>query len=186
MSEVVTIEDRIAARIDTGVAQGLSMSMSGGAVFQNSQQVMEFAKMMAMGGISVPKHLRGAPGACLAVIWQALEWGMSPFAVANKSYSVNDRLSYEAGIVHALAIKRAPFKGRPNFEFIGDGEKRKVRVWVELKDEPGKVLDYTSPEIGKIHPKNSPLWKTDPDQQLTYYGVRSLVKRHFPDVLHGV
>ena len=52
-------------------------------------QLLDF---VAIGGVSVPKHLRGNPGACIAVV----QWRLSPCAVANKSYSVNDRLGYEA------------------------------------------------------------------------------------------
>ena len=39
---------------------------------------------------------RAQPGACLAVSLQSLNWRMDPFAVANKSYMVNDRIAYEA------------------------------------------------------------------------------------------
>ena len=53
---------------------------------------MTFAKLMALSHVAIPKHLRGNPGACLAVTIQAIEWRLSPYAVANKSYSVNDRL----------------------------------------------------------------------------------------------
>jgi len=34
--------------------------------------------------------------------------------------------------------------------------------------------------------KNSPLWKSDPDQQLGYYSARSWARRHFPELLLGV
>ena len=47
---------------------------------------------------------------------------------------------------------------------------------------PGQWVDYESPEIGKIPTKNSPLWKSDPAQQLFYFAARSLARRHFPDV----
>lgn len=37
-----------------------------------------------------------------------------------------------------------------------------------------------------LQPKNSPLWKADPDQQHFYYSGRAMCRRHFPDVLLGV
>ncbi len=132
------------------------------------------------------KHLRGNPGACLAVVVQAVEWGMSPFAVANKSYNVNDQLAFESQLIQAVILKRAPIKGRFKVEYTGQGGKRVCRVWAELKDEPGEIVEYTSPELDKITPKNSPLWKSDPDQQQFYYSGRALCRRHFPDVLLGV
>lgn len=183
----LTIEDRIAARIDHDEAKGLAVSDSaGGLAFANVEQVMNFARMMAVASIAVPKHLRGNPGACVAVCIQAIEWRLSPFAVANKSYSVNDRLAYESQLVQAVILQRAPIKGRIKVEYTGEGDKRVCRVWADLKDSPGETVEYTSPEFGKIQPKNSPLWKSDPDQQQFYYSGRAMCRRHFPDVLLGV
>jgi 3-hydroxymyristoyl/3-hydroxydecanoyl-(acyl carrier protein) dehydratase len=103
-NDLTTLEERIASRIDPLMASGLPVSVNAsGMAFSNMAQVFEFAKMMAIGGIAVRKHLRGNPGACLAVTIQAIEWRMSPFAVANKSYSVNDQLAYEAQLIHAVS-----------------------------------------------------------------------------------
>lgn len=187
MSDVVTIEDRIAARIDHGVTGSLALATNrtGGLAFANMGQVMEFAKTMAVAQIAIPKHLRGNPGACLGICIQAVEWEMSPFAVANKSYSVNDRLAYEAQLIAAVILRRAPIKGRFKVEFKGEGAARVCRVWANLREE-GETVEYVSPPFGSINPKNSPLWKTDPDQQQFYYSCRALCRRHFPDVLLGV
>lgn len=180
-------ERRIAERIDPDTTRRLAVSdAAGGLAFVDMAQVMEFAKLMAVSGVAVPKHLRGNPGACVAVAMQSVEWRMSPYAVANKSYSVNDRLAYESQLVQAVILQRAPIKGRFKVEYIGEGEKRKCRVEATLNDGSGETVEYTSPEFGKIQPKNSPLWKTDPDQQQFYYSGRALCRRHFPDVLLGV
>ena len=56
-------------------------------------EVVEFAKTMVKADLALPKHMRGNVGACMAVAMQAMEWQMNPFAVANKSYAVNDRLA---------------------------------------------------------------------------------------------
>lgn len=182
-----TIEDRIAERIDLAQAQNLPISVNaGGMTFSNMSQVFEFAKMMAIGGIAVRKHLRGNPGACLAVTIQAIEWRMSPFAVANKSYSVNDQLAYEAQLIHAVILMRAPIVGRPKVSYSGEGDQRKCKVWAVLDDGTGETVEYESPAFGKITPKNSPLWKSDPDQQHFYYSVRAFARRHFPDIILGV
>ncbi|MDR3473387.1 MAG: recombinase RecT [Devosia sp.] len=176
---------RLEERIDKQIAGAVAISNdAGGMKFGTMLEVMEFAKMVAIADVAVPKHLRGNPGACLAITIQAVEWNFSPFAVANKSYSVNDRMAYEAQLVHAVILARAPIKGRPKHEYTGDGDKRKLRVWAETLD--GEIVDYESPELGKITPKNSPLWKADPDQQLHYSAVRAWCRRHFPDVILGV
>lgn len=185
MVDVSATERRVAERIDQSIAGGLAFSRgAGGIAFTNAAEAMEFAKMMAVSQIGVRKHLRGNVGACLAITVQSIEWGMSPFAVANKSYLVNDQIAYESQLVQAVILKRAPIKGRFKVEYIGEGAKRKCRVSATLQD--GDVVEYTSPEFDKITPKNSPLWKSDPDQQQFYYSGRALCRRHFPDVLLGV
>src|ERR1700730_760606 len=195
MNDIVTVEDRIASKIDTKIAGTLQVSDKvGGISFTNAGEVMEFAKMLSISQGAVPKHLRGNPGACLGIVMQAIEWRMSPFAVANKSYVVNDRLAFEAQLIHAVAIQRAPIEGRIRFEFSGEGATRKctasAKLAGQLKNGKGELedhwLSYTSPAIGEIKVKNSPLWVSDPDQQLTYYSVRALCRRHFPDVLMGI
>ncbi|ACL57603.1 recombinase RecT [Methylobacterium nodulans] len=180
-------ERRVAERVDPVATAALSVSAeSGGVAFANAGQLMEFAKLMAVSSAGVRKHLRGNPGACLAICTQAVEWGMSPYAVANNSYFVNDQIAFESKLVQAVILKRAPIKGRIRFEYTGDGDERRCRAWARLADEPDEVVDYLSPPLGKITPKNSPLWKQDPDQQLAYFSGRALCRRHFPDVLLGV
>lgn len=184
--EISSKEQELAKRVDSRVTGGLEVSgRAGGLAFRTATEAMEFAKLMALSHVAVPKHLRGNPGACLAVTIQAVEWGMSPYAVANKSYSVNDRLSYESQLVQAVILKRAPIKGRFGVEYSGDGGKRRCHVSAVLADGSG-VVEYVSPEFDKITPKNSPLWKSDPDQQQFYYSGRALCRRHFPDVLLGI
>lgn len=180
------LEERISNRIDTGVTRGLAISdRAGGIAFASMDEAMTFAKLMAISSVAVPKHLRGVPGACLAIVIQAIEWKMSPYAVANKSYSVNDRLAYESQLIQAVILQRAPIIGRFKVEYTGDGDNRVCKVWAKLKDSEDTV-EYISPPFGKITPKNSPLWKSDPDQQQFYYSGRALCRRHFPDVLLGV
>jgi len=59
----------------------------------------------------------------------------------------------------------------------------KVTATFKGEDEP---QEYTSPKVRDIKVKNSPLWVSDPQQQLGYYSVRAWVRRHCPDVLLGV
>jgi len=178
-------EKQIDKALDKGITHDLAISDSaGGLLFANANQVMEFSKMMSLSQVGVRKHLRGNPGACLAICVQAIEWGLSPYAVANKSYLVNDQFAFESQLIQAVILKRAPIRGRIKFEFTGDGAKRVCRAWAELKE--GGICDYVSPEFSKIGPKNSPLWDSDPDQQHCYYSGRALCRRHFPDILLGV
>ncbi len=174
----------IEKRIDKSITSEIAVGARGGVSYSNAGQVMELAKMMAVAEVAVPAHLRGNPGACLAVAFQALDWGMSPFAVANKSYSVNNRMAYEAQMINAVILNRAPIKGRLKYEYTGAGPTRQCTVSATLDD--GDTVEYTSPMVKDIKTKNSPLWTGDPDQQLAYFSSRSMCRRHFPDVILGV
>jgi hypothetical protein len=182
--ETKTVSDKIAARIDTQRTDLIGFDKTGSLSFGSASDLMEFAKMMAISGTAIPKHLRDNPGGCLAITIQAKEWAMSPFAVANKSYSVNDRIAYESQLVSAVILRRAPLAGRFTIEYKGIGGTRTCTVSATTID--GQTVSYTTPEFDKITVKNSPLWKSDPDQQLSYFAQRSLCRRHFPDVLLGV
>lgn len=182
MADIARIEERL-DRVAVG-STSVSDSL-GGIVFQNMTEVMEFAKLMSMSGNAVPKHLQGNPGICLAVCVQAMEWRFSPFAVANKSYETNGRLSFESQLVHAVIEQRAPIIGRLRHRFEGEGDSRVCIVWATLR-EGGEVLEYRSPVFGKITPKFSPLWKTKPDLQQYYNTSRDFCRAYFPDVLLGV
>lgn len=184
LSNTTSARERIESRVDPAKSGAITVGAGGAMQLGNMGEIMEFAKLMSCSGVAVPKHLRENPGACLAVVIQASEWQMSPYSVANKSYSVNDRLAYEAQLVAAVILRRAPIKGRIKYAYEGDGEKRVCTVTVTCTD--GEVVEHRSPMFGNITPKNSPLWKADADQQLGYHTVRSMCRRHFPDVLLGV
>lgn len=195
-----------ARRIDTTVTTNLPVGI-GGMAPENMTQVMEFAKLMAIAGLAIPPHLRNNQGACLAIAIQAFEWGMSPFAVASKSYETNGRLAFEAQLIAAVILRRAPIVGLFNYEWQGevkgtrqikmkrrDGEHLvtitdgtlRCTVSAEVRDRPGLFKEYTSPAIGQIETQNSPLWRADPQQQIGYYSVRAFCRRHFPHVLMGI
>lgn len=159
------------------------------------QNMVAFADFMCKAVITVPKHLQGNSGDCLAVTMQAMQWGMNPFAVAQKTHLVNGLLGYEAQLVNAVIIARAPIIGRPNFEWYGDwskvdGKTSKasdigVRTWVTVKGESSpRVLEISFAQVGSV--RNSPLWVNDPKQQIAYLATKKLARLHFPDVILGV
>jgi hypothetical protein len=180
-------ENRGVAKIERPIAGAIELSTTSGMLVKDVGQAMEVAKLMSISGSAVPAHIRNSAGTCLAVAIQAWEWSMNPFAVANKSYVVNDRLAYESALYNAVVTRRAPIVGRLKIAYVGEGAGRRCTVSATLRPEAGGgVVDYQSPKFGDINPKNSPLWKNDPDQQLFYFSVRAFVRRHFPDVMMGV
>jgi RecT family len=175
--------EKIEERIDKTLTSAMGVSDQG-ISFRTASEVMEFAKMMAVSGSAVPPHLRGQPGACLGIIDDAIRFGFSPYALARKSYFVNDNLAYEAQVLSAIVCARAPFRERPEILFEGEGNERICIVVFRFLS--GEDRDYRSPVFGKINPKNSPLWKNDPDQQHAYYSIRAAARRHCSDVLMGI
>lgn len=159
------------------------------------QNMVAFADFMCKAVITVPKHLQGNSGDCLAVTMQAMQWGMNPFAVAQKTHLVNGNLGYEAQLVNAVIIAKAPIVGRPDYEWYGDWSKVDgktckahdigVRTWVTIKGESEpRVLDVSFAQVGTV--RNSPLWVNDPKQQIAYLATKKMARLHFPDVILGV
>ena len=159
------------------------------------QNMVAFADFMCKAVITVPKHLQGNSGDCLAVTMQAMQWGMNPFAVAQKTHLVSGNLGYEAQLVNAVIIARAPIIGRPNYDWYGDWSKVDgkvskahdvgVRVWVTIKGESDpRLLDISMAQVGSV--RNSPNWANDPKQQIAYLAIKKFARLHFPDVILGV
>lgn len=178
-SRMLAIEEKINRDVSSAITVGV-----GGITFQNAGEVMEYAKMMAVSGSAVPKHLRGQPGACLGIIDDAIRFRTSPYALARKSYFVNDNLAYEAQVIAGVINAFAPLKQRPDIKWEGEGPDRVCIVIAEFKD--GAVREVKSPKLKDIHPKNSPLWKSDPDQQQSYYTLRSFARRWCPEIILGI
>lgn len=177
--------NQIAHRPETSINTiGITTGAGGSSIApQNLGEVVRFAEVMCKADIALPKHLRGNAGACMAVALQALEWRMSPFAVASKSYSVNGQIAYEAQLIMAVINTRSGIDGRLKFRFEGEGPSR---VCIAYGTIDGEELDVRSPRFADITPKNSPLWKSDPDQQQCYYTARAWGRRHTPEVILGV
>jgi hypothetical protein len=179
--------NQIAPRQEGGLSYkniGIAQAGGGGMLLpQTFGDVVAFATMMARSQHAIPKHLRDNDGACMAITMQALRWEMDPFMVASKSYNVKDLIAYEAQIVAAVVNTRAPIKGRLSYVFEGEGDNLTCTVTGILDDQE---CVYTSPRVGNITTKNSPLWKSDPQQQLGYFSARSWARRHCPEVILGV
>lgn len=152
-------------------------------------QLQKFAEVMASGKVTTPKHLQGSTGDCLAIAMQAAQWGMNPFAVAQKTHLVNGTLGYEAQLVNAVISSSRSIKGRFHYEYAGDWDNNKpdacVRVGAVLAGE--NAITWGEPLYpSKVTTKNSPLWKTAPKQQAAYLAVKYWARMYCPDVILGV
>lgn len=171
------------SKVNREIADTIAIG-KGGINFQNAAEIMEYAKLMSASSAMVPKHLRGQPGACLGVIGTAVRYGVDPFALAQKTYFVNDMIAFESAFFAAIINVHAPLKTRPDITFEGEGLERRAIVTGEFRD--GAVREYKSPRIADISPKNSPLWKSDTDQQLSYYSLRAFARRWCPEIVMGL
>ena len=174
------------ATIDKSTNRDLQMTGdSAGAKLlpSNFGEIVQFAEMMALSGTGLPKHLRDNAGACVRIILQAVDWGMNPYGVADKTYFVNDKIAFEAQLITAVINTKAGLDGRMKYHYEGEGETRKCFAKGVID---GEEYVFETPEIGKIGTKNSPLWKNDPDQQLSYYAGRGWARRYTPEVMLGI
>lgn len=161
---------------------------------EGMDRLVRFATLMADSKATVPAHLAGKPADCLAVTMQAAQWGMNPFAVAQKTHVVNGTLGYEAQLVNAVVSSSNLLATRLNYRWDGDWSKVNgktdkspnltVTVSAVLKGEAdARELTISMAQAGV---RNSPLWEQDPRQQLAYLCVKRWARLHAPDVLLGV
>lgn len=181
-NRVLLIEEKI-DREKTGVIP-LGAGTKRGVSFANVGEAMDFSRLMAVSDKAIPAYMRGNVGSCLAIAIQADEWGFSAYAVARMSFVVNDVVCYMSQLIHAVIEKCAPLKQRLRCDFEGEGATRVCIVTGHIIGEVDPLI-YRSPQFGSINPKNSPLWKNDPDQQLWYTSSRAWCRRYCPDVLLG-
>jgi hypothetical protein len=144
-------------------------------------KMLELAKQMATSKLSVPEHLRGNIGDCLAIITQAMLWNMNPFAVAQKTHVVSGRLGYEAQLVIAVVQNSGAIRGAFHFESRGEGAAVETRAGAVLRGETeitwGEWLSAAS-----VTTKNSPLWKTNPRQQMSYLQAKNWSRLYCPQI----
>lgn len=166
-------------------AQMIAVEQTGVQIANFAQQV-DYAKWMAAAGFAIAKDLRNNVGACLAVLDLSQRWGFAPYQVARLCYQVNGTMAFEAQLMIAAVNKHAGIRdGRLKPTYRGEGPTRQciIKAFLEAELEP---CVYESPPIGKITPQNSPLWKSDPDQQLFYYSGRAWARRYCPHVIMGI
>lgn len=147
----------------------------------NFDKLWRMAEALANSALSVPKELKGNIGDCLAIVTQAMIWGLNPFAVAQKAHVINGKLGYEAQLVNAVVMQSGAIRGSFSYEYEGD----RCRVGAVLRGEShitwGEWLSAAS-----VQTKNSPLWKVNPKQQMGYLQVKNWARAYCPGALLGV
>jgi len=143
------------------------------------------AERMAEGRATVPKHLQGNPADCLAIVIKAMQWDMDPWAVAQKTHLVNGTLGYEAQLVHAVLMKSGAIRSSFHYEYQEQGGAVLCRVGAVLRGE--KEITWGEwHSSANVKVKNSPLWTTNPRQQMGYLQVKNWGRSYAPGAILGV
>jgi len=163
------------------------------SIFQTGtlDAMVKFSEIMATAVATIPKHFQDKPGDCLAVIMQADRWGMDPYVVAGKTHVVNGNLGYEAQLVNAVVSSSTAIIGDFEIEYSPDDWKsdNDPKAWCRVGAIRKGHSEITWGQ--KVYPskqtvKNSPLWKTDPQQQTAYLAIKKWARLYTPAVLLGV
>lgn len=149
------------------------------------QALVAFADLMAKSAVTVPQHLQGKPADCLAIAMQAAQWGMNPFAVAQKTHIVSGRLGYEAQLVNAVITSSRAIEGTFHYEFRGTGQDLECRVGATPRGA-GEIVWGEWLRNGDVKTRNSPLWAVNPKQQLGYLQVKNWARLYCPGAILGV
>lgn len=176
------------------------------------QQLESIATIMAGSKITIPAHLQGSKSDCMAIAMQAAQWGMNPFAVAQKTHVINGTLGYEAQLVNAVVSSSSKINGSFSYSWFGEwpkilgkfvtktgksGRPYQAPGWTPA-DEKGLGIAISATLLGETKPRtlellltqaqvrNSTLWASDPKQQLAYLAVKRWARLYAPDVILGV
>ena len=149
------------------------------------ESMMRVAELMASGKATVPKHLQNNPADCLAVVMQAVQWQMNPWAVAQKTHLVNGTLGYEAQLVNAVVQSSNSIDSSFRYEFEGNTPAIKCRTGAIIKGDKNVTWGEWLCE-NTVKTKNSPLWTVNPKQQMGYLQVKNWARLYCPGAILGV
>jgi len=152
----------------------------------------------------VPIHLRGNPGACLAICTKAVRFRFDPFALAEHSYSMwksikvgnawtdVETIAYDSFVIHAIIEAHGKVTGQLKPTYQGEGDDLTCTCTGVLN---GEKMSVTSPRLGDIKTrigrndqgklKGSPLWDAKPRQQIWYDVRRDWCRAFQPHILLG-
>lgn len=196
--------EKIESRIDRAVTGAIEFDDAAlGLQLKNLLDAMEFAKTMAISKQAIPMFMRGEPGICNAAVTRALRWRLDPYFVAENMYltrnpkSGEEKIAFQSQLINAVInnAQALVLEGKLRVRYEGDNDDLRAIVYGVPKHETEPV-EYRSPTLGERkkaigrndagHLKGSPLYDTDPEQQMWYYASRAFIRRYFPHVLAGV
>jgi hypothetical protein len=196
--------DKIESRIDRAVTGAIEFDDAAlGLQLKNLLDAMEFAKTMAISKQAIPTFMRGEPGICNAAVTRALRWRLDPYFVAENMYltrnpkSGEEKIAFQSQLINAVInnAQALVLEGKLRVKYEGEGDEMRAIVYGIPKHET-EAIEYRSPTLGERkkaigrgesgHLRGSPLYDSDPEQQMWYFASRAFIRRYFPHVLAGV
>lgn len=148
------------------------------------EQALAFANQMSQARL-LPAHLQKSPADCLRVVLQAVRWQMDPFAVADKTSIIQNKLMYEGQLVSAVVNARGNLAKRLDYAYKGEGDARVLTVSGTVRGEAEARIIELPFALAKRINKNGQM-QINPDQQAAYIGARIWARRHMPELMLGV
>ena len=173
------------------------------------KEAIQTAQLMCKAKTMLPAHLHGNPGECLAMILLARDWGMNLYSVGQNTYipTGSSRIGFTGQLVNAVINKSRKLVTPLRYEYKGEGKNKECTAYGRLyyydwedhklkKESEERSVTVKVPQNiekkgkeGKkywIDKGNSPLWDSDPEQQLAYKAQRFFCRKHMPEILMGV
>lgn len=167
----------------TGAMMNALVSTPGTALVpQSMDDAIRLAKAMSSAKL-MPRHLQDDIGSCLMVVEQAMRWGMSPFAVAQCTSKIGDKLMFEGKLIAAAVESCGAIEGHFDYEYAGQGDDRQVTVKARRRGETNDR--QLTVRLRDVKTKNE-WWDKQPDQQLAYSSTRQWARRYTPSAMLGV
>lgn len=184
--------DRSAIRPDRAIVDPMQVSdigTRGALVPTNGAEALEMAKLLSTGKFSVPGFLQANPGDCLRLVSIVMRTGLDLWMLADDAYlttskkSGETRMSLGAKSIHAIVKAAGALRGDLKLSYAGEGESLTCTVEGTTRSGTRHTDTYT---MRTITTRNSPLWASQPRQQLGYYAERAWCRLHTPDALMGL
>lgn len=157
---------------------------------QSFQKIFDIGKMFATSQL-VPQNYQGKPMDCTIAVDMANRMGVSPMMVMQNLYVVKGKPTWSGQACMSMIRASEEFK---NVRLVYSGEpntdSRGCRVEAEYKSDGTKAIG-TTVTIGmvkemKLYDKPGSLWKTMPEQMLSYRASAYFARSYIPNALMGM
>ena len=131
----------------------------------------------------LPKHFRNPPDLCMALMMLNDMGVRNSILALHEMYIVKEKPFFSGKFLLGLANSSDRFAERLRFEFLGEGDARRIRVTGRLAGEDTPRTLELALEDART---DNTQWDKQPDQQLVYRGATQWLRRHAPELILGM